>query len=52
MTRRYKPKASRRTASVTVPLTASERSDLLRAAKDAGLTVSEYVRRRTLSPVA
>ena len=43
-----RPKGSRRGAKVEVRVSAAEKADLRSSAREAGLTVSEYVRRRSL----
>jgi hypothetical protein len=43
-----RPKGSRRGEKVEVRVSAAEKADLRGAAREAGLTVSEYVRRRSL----
>ena len=43
-----RPRGSRRGEKVEVRVSAAEKSDLRSSAREAGLTVSEYVRRRSL----
>jgi hypothetical protein len=43
-----RPKGSRRGEKVEVRVSAAEKADLRGSAREAGLTVSEYVRRRSL----
>lgn len=48
-----RPRGSRRREKVEVRVSAAEKADLRGSAREAGLTVSEYVRRRSLGqPVA
>lgn len=43
-----RPRGTRRGAKVEVRVSAAEKADLRGSAREAGLTVSEYVRRRSL----